>query len=144
MSPRMINEENLEEAIANAKAQRAYRQTPEGKWALAWKTAWIAIAAHYGKFPCRICGGIDPDNINEPGQLCDGCYFGMRMDPEGWAAGMQARGIEVEYTGGCHMEPVVDKDGNVVGSAIACFDPYKKVEKEEHSHDPDPHREGTR
>ena len=65
-------------------------------------------------FPCAICGAQDPENIMSAGDVCDGCWYGMRLDADAWRAGLRARGIKVEKTGGCHFG-----DG-----LIFCTNPY--------------------
>jgi hypothetical protein len=75
---------------------------------------WRELGGQVAKVPCAICGGLDPENIYKPGDLCDGCWYGMRLDPD-WAERMAESGVKVEYQGGCVPIP----------GGIACRDPYK-------------------
>lgn len=64
--------------------------------------------------PCDICGSTD-ETVSSG--LCDGCWYGMRMEPEEWAARLKAQGIEVVHQGGCLER----------GGAIVCRNPYRRA-----------------
>ena len=65
---------------------------------------------------CKICE-IEDEIVNENNPLCDGCWYGMRLDPEEWKKRLNAKGIEIERGIGCNIIP---------GVGFACGDPYKK------------------
>jgi hypothetical protein len=109
-----VSPEEFEAMLAAARDQRAFYKSPEGQWWLAWMEFWRALGGHVAQLPCHICGSLDPENIRQQGDVCDGCWYGMRMDPENWEAGLKERGIDVHYQGGC-----VPFEGG-----IACRDPY--------------------
>ena len=68
---------------------------------------------------CEICEKEDGE-VNENNPLCDFCWYGMRMDPEGWKAELAKQGIEVERSMGCQPIP---------GVGIVCGNPWKRKGK---------------
>lgn len=96
--------------------------TPDERLWQSFCCQWCLIAAAYGRFPCAICSDVDVENILRPGDLCDGCWYGMRLRPDEWEAEMKERGIEVERTGGC--EQFITEAGAV---GICCSNPYSKA-----------------
>ena len=65
---------------------------------------------------CGICGDDLGFEGRDADELCDGCWWGMRLDPDGWKAELEKRGIKVERTGGCLR----------AGSSILCMNSYSR------------------
>ena len=65
---------------------------------------------------CKICDKED-ESVDENNSICDGCWYGMRLDPEAWKEQIKAKGIEIERAIGCNVIP---------GIGFVCGDPYKK------------------
>jgi hypothetical protein len=60
---------------------------------------------------CRIC----KEETEYESDLCDFCWYGMRLNPEEWIASLKERGIEApEKTGGC----------NLADGTVFCTNPY--------------------
>lgn len=57
---------------------------------------------------CSICGK------HQEFDVCEFCWYGMRLDPKKWKAELKKKGIEVKYQGGCVP----------IGWGIICRDPY--------------------
>lgn len=67
---------------------------------------------------CDYCGGsLEPDERDSG--TCDGCWYGMRLEPEAWEARLAAIGRKPIYCGGC--VPFATQHGMV---GIACRSPY--------------------
>ena len=67
---------------------------------------------------CDYCGleiGEDDEGANSG--TCEACWYGMRLDPEGWQARMVAMDRKVVYVGGCL----------VMNNAIICRNPFEPV-----------------
>lgn len=67
---------------------------------------------------CQFCDG-EIDEENQASGVCDGCWYGMRLEPEEWEKRMKKIGRVPRYIGG-HV-PVMDGD-RVVG--IGSRSPY--------------------
>jgi hypothetical protein len=111
-----ISEADFDELLRHARKLREFYKSPAGKWWAEWMEFWRALGGHVAQLPCAICGMRDPENIRQEGDLCDACWYGMRLEPERWEQEMVERGVVVEYRGGC-----VPFNGG-----IACRDPYVK------------------
>lgn len=61
---------------------------------------------------CNICG----EWISRGDNQCDWCWYGMRMDPDGWRVELKERGIETERDIGCVPTPY----------GFMCGNPYRK------------------
>ena len=73
---------------------------------------------------CKYCGGPEGEEGAGTG-VCEGCYYGMRLEPEVWEARMRELGKEPKHRGGC----IVTQHGDGVVS-ISCRDPYEPPAKE--------------
>ncbi len=63
---------------------------------------------------CNICDR--ETDLDLEGDTCDRCWYGMRMDPNGWKKEMVKEGIEIERGMGCVPTE----------SGFICGDPYRK------------------
>lgn len=73
---------------------------------------------------CAICGNeLDPSEYVKPDiyNLCDHCWYGMRLNTAGWKREMKRRGIKVRRT----VFPVAGKGFRI------CGDLYEKAEPQE-------------
>lgn len=72
---------------------------------------------------CKFCDReLEPDEAAS--QTCDGCYYGMRLDPAGWKRSLKKAGKKKPVQGlGCQHLPL--ENG---GAAIVCYDPYQTAE----------------
>jgi len=71
-----------------------------------------------GHVRCRFCGHVvEPENSGS--MTCDGCWYGMRLDPDGWVERLSAQGVAPRYRGGC----VLGTNG-LGHAAIMCRDPF--------------------
>lgn len=59
---------------------------------------------------CEFCGGADDSKSG----TCEGCYHGMRYQPDKWLAHLARLGRSARHIGGCVF----------VGGAVICRDPY--------------------
>lgn len=67
---------------------------------------------------CKFCGAVD-EETKAGSDTCDGCWYGMRLEPEEWRVRLAKAGRAPRYRGGCVLES--REDGS---AAIVCRDPF--------------------